>query len=161
MILFEPTNIYYDKKYKENKIYHYSIKMVLLFLLFIITTMNLKIKEKNQESEIFDQKIINSNHYEKCYLPSENMNIKISHLIITRFLIEFFYENGFPEKLYKEDYIPNAIRVMKKYLFPSLENQSCKNFIWILMVGDKVNMTYIKSFFDFKNSFKKEIINHN
>lgn len=81
-------------------------------------------------------------------------NIKISHFIITRFLIGSFYSNYYP----KEDYILNGIRVMKTYLLPSLENQNCKNFTWILMIGDKVNITYVKYLFDFNISFEYMII---
>ena len=47
---------------------------------------------------------------------------------------------------------------MKKYLFPSLENQSCKNFIWILKFGDKANITYIKSLLNFTTVFEKDVI---
>ena len=47
---------------------------------------------------------------------------------------------------------------MKTYLFPSLENQSCKNFTWILMIGNKINITYIKSLISFNNLFESKII---
>ena len=47
---------------------------------------------------------------------------------------------------------------MKKYLFPSLENQSCKNFTWILTLGNKANISYIKSSLDLNYSFKTIII---
>ena len=52
----------------------------------------------------------------------------------------------------------NGIRVMKTYLFPSLENQSCKEFKWVLMLGDEANITYIKSLLDAKNSFESIVI---
>ena len=52
----------------------------------------------------------------------------------------------------------NGIRVMKTYLFPSLKNQSCKEFKWVLMLGDEANMTYIKSLLDVKNSFESIMI---
>ena len=58
-------------------------------------------------------------------------------------MIEFVKINGFPKKIYTEEYILNGIRVMKRYLFPSLENQSCKQFIWILMLGNKANISYV------------------
>jgi hypothetical protein len=92
----------------------------------------------------------------KCYLPLDNL--KIIHLIITRFLIEFYHYNEFPKKLYGKDYIPNGIRVMKKYLLPSLENQSCKNFTWIIMLGNNANITFVKSLLNFNNSFKWKVI---
>ena len=47
---------------------------------------------------------------------------------------------------------------MKKYLLPSLENQSCKDFIWILMIGNKANITSLNSLFNFNNSFQWHII---
>ena len=46
---------------------------------------------------------------------------------------------------------------MKKYLFPSLDNQRCKQFIWILKIGKKSNITFIKSLINFKNSFEKKV----
>ena len=50
---------------------------------------------------------------------------------------------------------------MKKYLIPSLENQSCKNFIWLLTVGNKVSIKYIESLLKLNNSFKMKIIYNN
>jgi hypothetical protein len=47
---------------------------------------------------------------------------------------------------------------MKKYLFPSLENQSCKNFTWIIILGDKTNITHIKSLLNLNNSFESKVI---
>ena len=52
----------------------------------------------------------------------------------------------------------NGIRVLKKYLLPSLEHQSCKQFIWILILGDKINITYIKSFLVYNSSFEIKVI---
>ena len=66
--------------------------------------------------------------------------------------------DNFRKKIYSPAYLSNGIRVMKKYLFPSLENQSCKSFIWILLVGDKANITRVKSFFNFNLSFKYNIL---
>ena len=60
--------------------------------------------------------------------------------------------------IYTEDYLDNGIRVLKKYLIPSLENQSCKDFTWILMLGNKVNMSNIKPLIDFNTSFDIKII---
>ena len=73
-------------------------------------------------------------------------------------MIKFTSFQHFFKKLYEEDYILNGIRVMKTYLFPSLENQSCKEFKWVLMLGDEANITYIKSLLDVKNSFESIVI---
>ena len=47
---------------------------------------------------------------------------------------------------------------MQKYLLTSLENQSCKNFTWILYLGDEANITYIKEVIKFNLSFEYKII---
>ena len=66
---------------------------------------------------------------------------------------------GFNEKIiYGNEYILNGIRVMKKYLFPSLENQLCKNFTWILLLGDKANLSYVESLLNINQSFESKII---
>ena len=96
--------------------------------------------------------------FEKCYLSPDNSNIKIVHLIITRFMVEFWHFEGFTKKIYRKDYAINGIRVMKKYLFPSLENQSCKKFIWILKIGDKADINYVKSLLNLNNSFESKVI---
>ena len=98
--------------------------------------------------------------FEKCYHSPDNTNLRIMHIIITRFMIKLkgIPVDISPEKIYEEEYILNGIRVMKKYLIPSLENQSCKKFIFILMVGDRINITYIKSLINLKNTFKTKII---
>ena len=77
---------------------------------------------------------------------------------MTRFLFQFNYPINFRKKINQKEYIFNGIRVMKKYLFPSLENQSCKQFIWILLLGDGVNKTYIESILNFNYSFEYRII---
>ena len=73
-------------------------------------------------------------------------------------MIEFYKSSGFNKKMYKKEYIQNGIRVMKRYLFPSLQNQICKDFIWMLKVGDKANITHIKSLLNLSLPFKSVII---
>jgi hypothetical protein len=73
-------------------------------------------------------------------------------------MIEFYKPFRFTKKIYKKEYIQNGIRVMKKYLFPSLQNQICKDFIWMLKVGDKANIAYIKSLLNLSLPFKSVII---
>jgi len=120
----------------------------IIFLIFIFINTNI-VNHINLKQNI---------PLEKCYISPDDTNLKIMHFIITRFMIEYWPFDEFPKKIYKEDYILNGIRVMKKYLFPSLENQSCKQFIWILMLGNKANITYVKSLLDFKNSFQSIVI---
>ena len=137
----------------ENKSFHsarikiYYIAYLLYFILFfiLVATINLVLRNK-----------INS--YKKCYISLADSNIKIIHLIITRFLIELPVNSEFHEIIKKKRYILNGIKLMKKYLIPSLENQSCSNFIWILLIGNKANLTYIKSLFNFHHSLDLRLI---
>ena len=62
------------------------------------------------------------------------------------------------KKIYSKEYIDNGIRVLKKYLIPSLQYQSCKDFIWMLKVGNKANITYLKSLLKFKIPFIAVVI---
>ena len=160
---------------KKNNFYCFLISFILIIFIFffnvsiiflqrneyknIIGNLN-KINESVSNSIQKEKKNIASYlniSNQKCYLSLDNSNIKIIHLIMTRFLIEFL-SKSFSKNLYKKDYILNGIRVMKKYLFPSLYNQSCKNFIWILILGNKANLTYIKSLLNLNNSFESIVI---
>jgi len=119
-------------------------KLILFFSLsFIIILNELLIKLNNNPKNSLN--ILKK----QCYITFENNGAKIIHLIITRFMIEFYEWNGFPKNLYNRNYINNGIRVMKKYLLPSLDSQSCKNFIWILMIGEKINKTKVESLINF------------
>ena len=125
----------YSKKIKSNK------------------TKDFKINKDTDESE--GNNIISSH---KCYLPLDKSTNRIIHLIITRFLVEFFNKFDFEKKIYKDEYIINANRVMKKYLFPSLENQICKDFIWVLLIGNKANITKVTNFLNLNLPFQFTII---
>ena len=137
------------------KVSFYIIK--ILSILFLISSLLLI-----QVFLVKNKQILNLNKQinklkEKCYSLSDNTNIQIVHLIITRFLSEKF----FGQKIYKDNFIINGIRVMNKYLLPSLENQSCKSFIWVLMVGKLINITYIEELLKFNCSFRYKIIYEN
>ena len=93
-----------------------------------------------------------------CYIPPEFTNLKIIHFIITRFMVKHSRLKNFVKIIYKKEYILNGIRVLKKYLIPSLDNQSCKQFIWILLLGDKANKMFIKSLLGTNNLFESELV---
>ena len=128
-------------------------KIIIIFIFFFILIFVYKtnvaprnaIQSKN--IKIFDK---------KCYYNFGTSKIKIIHIIITRFLL--YITEEFSKMVYREDYILNGIRVMKKYLLPSLESQSCKNFIWILIIGNSANITQIKSLLNLNNSFESKVI---
>jgi hypothetical protein len=53
----------------------------------------------------------------KCYLSPDNLDLKIIHLIITRFELGFSHLNDTTK-----EYTLNGIRVMKKYLLFLMES---------------------------------------
>ena len=55
-----------------------------------------------------------------CYEPPEYSNLKIIHLVITRYMVEHHRLKNFSKIIYKIDYILNGIRVLKKYLIKRL-----------------------------------------
>ena len=165
------------KKKPFNKITKKSLiyTALILFILALILTISIKLIKFNKKKVKINLTYINKHKKEKektkknktnkaninndkCYsLSSENSNIKFIHLIITRFIMEFSKE--FNKIIYTEEYAKNGIRVMKKYLFPSLENQKCKDFTWVLMLGDKANKNHIKSLLNMNDySFKYKIV---
>lgn len=178
MIIKKPTN----KNDIAANFILIKIKSFIFILLFLIFFTDLFLKSHNLiiinkygkediSPDITKKSIISKNNAfnmdksdkinissQKCYQPSDNSNIKIIHLIITRFILEYWSPHNFPKRIYNKDYILNGIRVMKKYLFPSLENQSCKEFIWILLLGDKANKTFIESLFNFNISFEYRVV---
>ena len=156
-----------------------SLLFIILFILFFtdifIISHNFIFSKKNEKANINNDRNKKSNNKynnsfnlddspgdhidtQKCYFPPQSLNIKIIHIIITRFILEFWSPYNFKKRIYHKDYIVNGIRVMKQYLFPSLESQSCKEFIWILMLGDKANITFIQSLLDFNITFEYRIV---
>ena len=62
--------------------------------------------------------------------------MEIKHIIITR-----FYNHEFPWlknklSIFDENVLENGIKLLKKYLIPSLENQTNKKFTHILLINE-------------------------
>ena len=142
-----------DKNAQENK-KNYNNKGLIIFkllpiyiciLLFIYPLETAYIKNSNSTLE-------------KCYLSPSDSYINITHLIITRFMVKLKRLPQFSKIINTDNFIKNGIRVMKKYLIPSLENQTCKRFTWILMIGEKANITYIRNSLDFDYSFEIKVL---
>lgn len=135
-----------------------TFKLIILsifILVFVLFAINSKIYKKNLEKLKYinnEPIIINKFNENKCYSFFDYEDIKIIHLILTRFMISF------PNKAYEKNFISNGIRVMNEYLLPSLENQICKNFTWILLVGNGTNIAKIQSLMNFNYSFECKII---
>ena len=138
--------------------------IILLYLyeyyeLFNKNYIKTQINENNHKFEN-NNKVDEFISNDKCYLSVREPNIKIIHFIITRFLVDLA-QNTLKNILYTKDYIMNGIRLLKNNLIPSLERQNCKNFSFILIVGSKVNISFIKSLIGFNNSFPTYIIFQN
>ena len=121
------------------------IFILIISNIFIINQIVIHYKNKNDSLDM-------------CYIAPEFTNLKIIHFVITRFMVKHSRLKHFVEIIFKKEYILNGIRVLKKYLIPSLENQSCKKFIWILLLGDKANKMFIKSLLGTNNLFESELV---
>ena len=128
---------------------------MIIFLIFTNIFNKSKKKTKIIINNIYER-YKNNNYKENCYISPTNPNLKIIHVITTR----YFYNirENYTDVMKSEAYTQNGKRVLNKYLLPSLENQKCKDFIWVLMLGDEGDISFIKSNFIFHNSFKTEII---
>lgn len=131
-------------------VYKFSLIFILIILEFIIIIKMKNLVNLNKSNEVKKEK--------NCFLSPENSDKKIIHLIITRFMSGFYKRNGFNKIIYTKDYLNNAIRVMKKFLIPSLKYQKCRDFIWLLRLGNKANITYLRSLLNFSMPFKFLII---
>ena len=129
-----------------------EIKLIIKYV-FILFAFNILII-----TQIYNEYRKKIDSLDICYTPPEYSNLKIMHLIITRYMFEYNYLTNIKNIINNKDYILNGIRVLKKYLIPSLENQSCKKFIWILLLGDKANKMFIKQLLDINNLFQTELV---
>lgn len=169
MIRMTPLKSWKTKKQRLNKFTRVFIYLSLTCFVLISVAINIKFllfkySNSNPINSNNSNNSINIDNQEKlivnkkCYIPIDNSNIKIVHLIMTRFLMDLHNKKEFVELVKTKEYILNGIRVMKKYLFYSLENQSCKNFISIILLGNQADITYIKSLLNFKYSFEIKVI---
>lgn len=89
------------------------------------------------------------------------MEPKVKHFIITRFLTNCKMSLG--NKVFEKETIDCYLEMFKKYLIKSLENQTNKNFEFIICIHQDVNKKYIQDLFDFatRTDFKTTIIEIN
>lgn len=80
----------------------------------------------------------------------------MDHLILTRFFCFNLNLDIFDETL-----LSNGLYFLKKYLIPSLENQTNKNFTHILLINDnhiKSNSLTIRQLYDLKPNYKFKVL---
>lgn len=85
------------------------------------------------------------------------MNIK--HLIITRFLNNDNMNLG--SSVLNEDIIEYRMKLMVKYLYASLNNQSNLNFTHVILVHENLPEKYIKKIYEIPSKFEKIVIKSN
>ena len=155
------------RKYTIKKIICLYKVIDILILMIILLIIKPYIKERGKKINLHNERNIavklnnKKISFKKCYIPLDYVYLRIIHLIITRFIIELPKSKEFTKNIYSKEFILNGFRVMEKYLLPSLESQTCNDFVWILMIGNKVNKTYIESILDFNSSFRYKIIYKN
>ena len=92
------------------------IAINIKFLLFKYINSNpINSNNSNNSINIDNQEKLIVN--KKCYIPIDNSNIKIVHLIMTRFLMDLHNKKEFVELVKTKEYILNGIRVMKNICF--------------------------------------------
>ena len=92
---------------KKRKLIIKCVFILFVFNVYIISQILIKYRKKNDSLDI-------------CYVPPEYSNLKIIHLVITRYMVEHHRLKNFSKIIYKIDYILNGIRVLKKYLIKRL-----------------------------------------
>ena len=83
-------------KYEDKKL-NILLKLILYYNFYTFNhDMDFNLFDKKDEHILFSNKYYNYSatskykpHFEKCYLSSDNTNIKIIHLILIRFIIPF------------------------------------------------------------------------
>ena len=148
------TNLKNLIKFLKNKkkswlIFLFLTLIIIYYILFFLVTDS----NKKSSQIIAKKKNKIKRSIGDCYESEEFLNKKILHFVITRFLFTFFSKKELGER-----YIKNGLRVMKTYLLPSLEAQKCKDFTWILMLGDRANLTFLKPLIDFNTTFDYKIV---
>ena len=92
------------------------IAINIKFLLFKYINSNpINSNNSNNSINIDNQEKLIVN--KKCYIPIDNSNIKIVHMIMTRFLMDLHNKKEFVELVKTKEYILNGIRVMKNICF--------------------------------------------
>lgn len=78
------------------------------------------------------------------------------HFVVTRFFNDDTMRLG--KRVFDKDVLDKGIYLLKKIVFSSLNNQTDKNFEWIILIHENVNKEYIKPLYDLKADFPIHII---
>lgn len=67
------------------------------------------------------------------------------HFIVTRFNLkcEVWFNDKSGNQVLTDDWMNQRISLFKNYCFPSVINQKCKNFEWLIYIDDETKSSYI------------------
>lgn len=86
--------------------------------------------------------------------------MKYKHLVITRFNIPARYEGKKNPVLEKVDpktdetYLDGRMKLFEKYTYPSMENQTNKDFTWVVLFSDQTPQKYVNRLQELGNGRK-------
>jgi len=81
-----------------------------------------------------------------------NSNLKHIHCIVTRFSFRFREDHPY-DKLLDPKRLDERVRIFRQYCFPSVANQECKDFYWILIVDPLLPEEYREQLYAIFNDF--------
>lgn len=76
------------------------------------------------------------------HMEYNSIDIKTSVFLLTRFNLDLFSKDKNENPTRTEEWLSDRFSLFDKYCFPSVLNQSCKNFIWIVLFDDKTPNKY-------------------
>lgn len=77
--------------------------------------------------------------------------MKLHHFILTRFNLPLWTEDKHGHRIDRKAWLDERLDLFEKYCLPSIKNQSCKDFTWILLCDEDTPVEYrsrIKSYID-------------
>ena len=82
------------------------------------------------------------------------LDIKSSVFLLTRFNLNLFPKDKEGISTRTEEWLDDRFRLFEKYCFPSVLNQSCKDFIWVVLYDDKTPTKYKEKITSYQDQMK-------
>lgn len=79
---------------------------------------------------------------------------KSSIFLLTRFNLNLFSKDKEGKSTKTEEWLEDRFRLFEKFCFPSIMNQSCKDFVWIVLFDDKTPDEYKKAISIYQQKLK-------
>lgn len=79
------------------------------------------------------------------------------HFILTRFNIRLWTRDKQNHKTYTESWLNERFGLFEKFCLPSVRNQSCGNFLWIVLFDEKTPESYLRRIERYKEECRQFI----